>query len=35
MEGNSIVFWFSIVVFVCVFAWAFLMVKAYDKTPRD
>ncbi len=35
MEGNSIVIWFSVIVFFCVFVWALFMIKAYNKTTKD
>lgn len=35
MEGDNIVLWFSVIVFLCVFAWAFAMVRAYNKTRNQ
>lgn len=32
--GNNIVFWFSIIVFILVVVWAFLMLRAYNKIRK-
>jgi len=35
MEGNDVVFWFSLVVSICVVIWAIVAIRAYDKVDRD
>ena len=34
MEANNIVFYFSLIVAVCVTLWAIVMIKAYDKIDK-
>lgn len=35
MEGNEIVFWFSVIVIGCVLLWAVTMVWAYNKVSKN
>ena len=35
MDANNTVFWFSVVVSVCVVIWAILAIRAYDKVDRS
>jgi len=35
MNGNEVIFWFSIFVAVCVAIWAIAAIKAFDKAERN
>ncbi len=35
MVADDIVFWFSVIVVICVAIWAFLMIRAYNRVSKD